>query len=483
MDFASPSPPDAQSRFLAHMLALMGLRGTPVEERLRIAVRPDAFAEADRQYVERGGVLLAIRPAAAFRSALGVSLRREEVPPCDLPRPGSGRGTLRTLHPGDRYAGAGEDLLSDAQGESVWRWVDCGAGGVLVAGTDLAADLLRFRQGDPAAAVRRPQEALWGIAGERPLYLFEHQLEGLPRTEQRQADFWAMLAARCIAAKAGMELAPILPGGAAGAVVITGDDDQAFLEKYAEQLRLLQGQPITYFLHPLTKHTPASMRRMFGRSRVELGLHPDALEAPHEYASLLAQQCAWFRELTGSDATSLRNHGFLNDGYWGHLHAWLDQGIRISANLPGLDGRPLNGSLLPARVCMDGVLTDHWSVVTAIGDGVRYVDGGRSDQAAAQCVFDCADQIRASGIPGLLVLNLHPQNVADTRAMHLAAVDVIRSGFLPWTMQDCVDWFGEGRHAPVPKRGILRGALDRALGSWRGSGVRHGVADFMKAWR
>lgn len=453
--------------FATHVLEVMGWRGAAAAGRLQVLQQPQACPAAAQQWMKDGGMLLAIRPAPAFCASFGVAIAHAGVPPADLPAGQGVAGRLRTLHAGDRYEGAGEVLLRDAEHRAAWRFVPVGRGGVLLAGTDFARDQLRFRQGDPAAASQRPQQAMWDIAGERPIYLFERQLDGLPRAEQRQADAWAWLMVQHLAGRCSLPLSPILPGGAAGAVLITGDDDQAFLEKYEEQLRLLAGQPVTYFLHPQTRHTGESMARMFAGRRVELGIHPDALDAPHQYADRLRDQCRWFQGLTGERPSSLRNHGFLNDGYWGHLPSWLNEGVRISSNLPGLDGRPLNGSLLPARLAMDGGLSSHWSLVTAIGDGVRYVDGGCSEAAAAQCVHDTADQIRASGIPGLLVLNLHPQNVADTAAMHRAALEVIGSGFLAWTLQDCLDWFEQQTAAPRRSRGWLEGAWGAVANLWR----------------
>jgi hypothetical protein len=136
----------------------------------------------------------------------------------------------------------------------------------------------------------------------------------------------------------------------------------------------------------------------------------------------------------------VRNHGFLNRGYWGHLLAWLSKGVRLSSNLPGVDGRVLNGSLLPARVAWNGQLTSHWSILTAIGDGVVFALG-MSPEQSAKCVLDLAANIRDSGVPGVLVLNLHPQNIAETLAMHRAAREVVDGGFLAWTIADCLDWF------------------------------------------
>jgi len=179
---------------------------------------------------------------------------------------------------------------------------------------------------------------------------------------------------------------------------------------------------------------------MAAQRTLDLGLHPDALDRPDRYASLFARQARWFTGLVGRPAQSVRNHGFLNDGYWGHLDAWIEGGMLISSNLPGIDGNVLNGSLLPARVAYRGELTGHWSILTLIGDGAITINNWDSERAA-RCVYDAADHIRDSAIPGVMVLNLHPENVAKSASMHRAVMELIRSGFVPWTIEQCLDWF------------------------------------------
>lgn len=426
---------------LRHLLAVMGLGPTRLRDKVTVRSRCSVLEAADRLLLAQGGLLVALLPDERFCSELGIVAAPAECAlPFEFSHAVAGQPrVLRTWHASWRFAGAGRPMLRDGHGGNAWHLVDHGGGRVLLVGTDLGADLVLYRQGNPAAP--RPEGALWDIAGERPIYLFERQIEGLSRSQQRQADFWIALLAEVLAEHGGARPESILPGGAPGAIVITGDDDQAFLDKYEEQLELLAGNPVTYFLHPLTRHTPDSMSRMFKGRPVELGIHPDALETPHEYARLLHEQCSWFQKLTGRRALSVRNHGYLNDGYWGHLRPWLDEGLRFSSNLPGLDGSPINGSLLPGRLVAGWQLSRHWSVVTAIGDGLRTIDGGRPDEECGRCVLDNAQEIRSSGIPGVLVLNLHPQNVSTVRHMHLAALEVIRSGFVAWTMQDCLRWF------------------------------------------
>jgi len=309
----------------------------------------------------------------------------------------------------------------------------------------------------------RQTEPQWGYAGERPVYLYEEQLRDADRFD-RDADWWAVALARVIANAMGISLAPVLPDDAAGAVIVTGDDDQAALEKYAEQLALLDNTPVTYFLHPQTRHTRESVRVMLGKPWIDLGLHPDALDAPSRYRELLLEQGERIADLIGHRPLSVRNHGFLNDGYWGHLPAWLEYGIRISSNLPGVDGRVLNGSLLPARLVYGQSLTRHWSLLTAIGDGMRFALNS-TDAQAGRRILDLADAVRASGVPGIIVLNLHPENVLETREMHRAAIEVIRSGFCAWTMRECLEWF-ERRDAgaPTPGTGDFLGPIRKI---WR----------------
>jgi hypothetical protein len=300
---------------------------------------------------------------------------------------------------------------------------------------------MRYRQGDPAAGARPRQSALGGLSNERPIYLFEEQLAG-EEGWQRHADWWAECFAQAVATYSGIVREPILPENAPGAILITGDDDQAQLINYERQLQLLDGIPITYFLHQLTKHTPQTFRDMFGARRINFGLHPDALATPARYGELMDEQSRWFMQLTGQAPFAVRNHGFLNQGYWGHLPHWRRAGVRISSNIPGIDGRALNGSFLPARMIWDGDLTNHWSILTTIGDGVVFIsETGKARQA--EIVLETARRIRESGVPGVMVLNLHPDNVSQTEPMHHAAREVIRSGFHAWTLAECHAWFAE----------------------------------------
>ncbi|MDC1118113.1 hypothetical protein OAT77_03935 [Alphaproteobacteria bacterium] len=348
---------------------------------------------------------------------------------------------LATFHHYATFVGtdARQAIIKDVRGREVWVWKPIGKGGVLLLGTDLAGDLIRLRQGDPAKANNPDTQIRWGIAGERPNYLYEQQREGANKYD-RDADWWVMVLTRTLADCADKELLPLLPNNARGAIVITGDDDQAYLEKYEEQLSVLNGLPITYFLHPLTKHTKETLKTILGAKGIDLGIHPDALDEPEKYDEIFHQQYEWFSELTGENPISARNHGFLNRGYWGHKKAWKRGGIKISSNIPGLDGNLITSSLIPARVHYDNELTGHWSIMTAIGDGVVFVHE-MSPKESRECVLSLGSEIIQSQLPGVIVLNLHPQNISEASGLHEAIHELVKQGFVPWNMKDCFNWF------------------------------------------
>jgi hypothetical protein len=391
-----------------------------------------------------GGVTVAFSPQPDYCLAFGMTMNAVKRPPPALltyePEPKQVWARLRTLHPYYAFNHLqGLSVVIDSSGNTSWCWLQSGRGGVLFVGTDLAGDLVRYRQGDPAKDSIRPTKALWGIPGERPNYLFEDQLEG-EMPHERHADWWVVALAHFLSEKLENLLLPLLPGGAPGAVIITGDDDQALLEKYNEQLHLLGRTPITYFLHPLTRHTKKTIQKILAKPWIDLGIHPDALDAPERYSEMLTEQVAWYRSAVGKQPISLRNHGFLNDGYWGHLPSWIENGIQISSNLPGLQGNIMNGSLLPARLACQGTLNHHWSLLTTFGDGMVFALN-ISDAESAERILDFAQRIKTSGVPGIMVINLHPQNVAKTREMHFATLKVIKNGFHPWTITECLVWF------------------------------------------
>ncbi|HBZ71360.1 MAG TPA: hypothetical protein DEP35_17155 [Deltaproteobacteria bacterium] len=305
-------------------------------------------------------------------------------------------------------------LWVDAEGRASLAWVGQGATQTLLVGFDVAGEIVRWCQGDPARATSDGPRAKFGFGFERPNYLFEHQLD--PRHPTLPwADHLGFKLAECLCELADWPLVEPLPGGLRGLVIFTGDDDEAYLERYDEQLRLMGELPVTYFLVPKTRHTRETLGRLPGN--VELGLHIDALDRPADYAHACREQAHFLRGLTGRACRTLRNHGYLNDGYLGHLPAWEENAIALDLNLPGVDGTALNGSFLPHRLRRpDGTWSEHYSLLTAFGDGMIYALGLKPWQAGRR-MRALVRQIEATR-PGVLVFNFHPQNVPETRRLH-----------------------------------------------------------------
>ena len=232
----------------------------------------------------------------------------------------------------------------------------------LLIGLDIEEEMVRHRQGDPTKVDTARVKSAFGFDFERPNYLFEDQLHPQYRTIP-WADHLGFYLAETCARLSGYPLIEPLPQGARAAVVLTGDDDQAFLEKYAEQLRIVGRLPITYFLHPLTRHTRETLEHF--PPNVELGLHPDALDKPDTYDQLCMEQAQQICHLSGKLMRIVRNHGYLNRGYLGHLNAWKENGLKLDVNCTGIEGTALNASFLPMRLRQrDGTWAEHYNLLT-----------------------------------------------------------------------------------------------------------------------
>jgi Acetyltransferase (GNAT) domain len=428
----------------------MAILGVGCGDTLVMGAKTIADAAHVRSAIQQGRPVVAIQPSQEFLNAFNLETQLHPAkPPTVLVSPqatGKAWARLRTLHDAWCFRGPShtdiQPIVLSEEGDVVWGWLEVGASGMLLIGTSLGEDLVLYRQGDPNAKATEADKEMWGYSGERPNFLFEKNLYG-EEPHERHADWWGMALREALVSYAGIQAGPILPNGAPGVLVVTGDDDAALQEHYERQCELLAPIPITYFALEGTSALDSEfMAGLAQRFNVEWQLHPDALEAPEHYDECLAGQVEWFKGLTGENPTLVRNHGFLNDGYWGHLPAWRKSEIRGSSNLPGFDGRVLNGSLLPARLVEQGSLTDHWSLLTLIGDGIVSA-GGRTPEAAGQLVRTEGKRILESGVPGVMCLNLHPVNVESTREMHEAVKDLLDEGFIAMTFTELLDWYSK----------------------------------------
>lgn len=328
-------------------------------------------------------------------------------------------------------------ILSTRSGRTVIGWWEHNGQRHLVIGLKIVEEIVRYTQGDPRKVLTAKDKTLWGFGHERPAYLFEDNIvskfELVP-----WADRLGFLLARLLSEASGLPLIDPLPGGAKGAVLLTGDDDQAFLEKYDEQLGLLGDFPMTYIMLPHTKHTAQTLSAM--PSNIEFGTYVDALPDPENYAAVCRDQTDAVRQLTGKPARTVRNHGHLNGGYWGHLAAWEECGLVLDLNIRGLDGTCPTGSYLPFRLQrQDGSWSSHNSLFSTFSDSMYYLQKWPPGQQI-ECIVGLADQISSSD-PGVIVLNFHPQNVSDFHDVHRAVVKLgRRDGWIALGAESYVDW-------------------------------------------
>ncbi len=324
--------------------------------------------------------------------------------------------------------------------EAVIAWYRGKTSKILLIGLDIEEEIIRHRQGDPSQVALNKQKSdpLYNV--ERPYYLFQDQINQNYRTHP-WADYLGFFLAETFSQLSGYPLIEILPRGAKGLVVLTGDDDQAFLGKYDDQLRLIGDLPITYFLHPLTRHTPETIANL--PKNVELGLHPDAIETPDDYNSLCTAQAKQIRGLTSSAIRTVRNHCFQNRGYLGHLPAWEKNALFLDVNLPGIDGCALNGSFLPMRVKRpDKSWSQNYTLLTTFTDAMIYPYSlNLSEKEAAKHIRKLVKQVEIANYPSVMVFNFHPQNIDDLRKLHLEVLNLCaRKGWMPIGLETYLDW-------------------------------------------
>jgi hypothetical protein len=328
-------------------------------------------------------------------------------------------------------------IWTTKSGRTVVGWWNRNGINHLIVGLSVVDEIVRYTQGDPQKVYTAKDKTLWGVGHERPAYLFEdHVVPGFEL--EPWADRLGYCLARSLAVGCNWPLICPLPRGAKGGILLTGDDDQAFLEKYEEQAGLLGGFPITYMLLPHTKHTPESLSRIPGA--VEFGVHIDALPDPANYGSICVQQTESVRKMVNSPVKSVRNHGHLNSGYWGHLESWERCDLRLDLNVRGWDGTCPTGSYLPFRVRRpDGTWSRHLSLFSTFSDSMLYLQKW-PQKKQIKCIKKLRNLIESSN-PGVIVINLHPQNVSDFYDVHRAVVKLgRRKNWMALGAESYIDW-------------------------------------------
>jgi hypothetical protein len=322
-------------------------------------------------------------------------------------------------------------------GRAVIAWLRRGGRQDLLVGLCLVEELVGYNQGDPAQVERCSNKACWGFPQERPAYLYENQIHA-DYPLMPWADNLGFTVVELLAEGTGLPLLAPLPYGAKGAVLLTGDDDQAYLEKYDEQVRMVGDFPITYLLLPHTRHTRETLKRF--PANVQLGVHIDALPEPERYDEICAEQSRAVDKLIGRHVEVVRNHGHLSRGYEGHLAAWEACELGLDLNLPGMDGTARTASYLPFRVRrLDGTWSRHLSLFSAFSDSMRY-QLKWSERKQRRRILALARQVEATR-PGVLVFNYHPQNIGHTRLVHRAILKLGRKrGWIALGAESYLTW-------------------------------------------
>jgi len=315
---------------------------------------------------------------------------------------------------------------------------------------DIVEELLRYTHGDPKKVATATDKTMWRradlqgpLAPERATYLYEDNIA--PGYEMMPwADNLGRLLAEQLALAGDLPVFEPLPNGARGAILLTGDDDIAWLSKYDEQIALIGDLPISYLLLPQTNHTPETLAKL--PSTVEFGVHVDALDDPTDYFNRCRKQTDAVNGLTGRSVQCVRNHGHLNDGYWGHLAAWEACGLTLDLNVRAIDGMCPTGSYLPFRVRrQDGTWSMHHSLFSTFSDSMHFVlEWPESKQRNS--IEDLANKIDRLG-PGIIVVNCHPQNVSATRTMHVSIKEASRRrGWMALGGDSLANWLNASAH-------------------------------------
>ncbi|MEQ8746006.1 hypothetical protein [Pyruvatibacter sp.] len=332
-----------------------------------------------------------------------------------------------------------DPVIVTQSGDIVVGWLLRGNQRRLICGFDPVSQFARYTHGDPARAGFSGQKNLWSAAGhEQPAYLYaNHVVSG--HEAAPWVDMLGSWLTETLSRMANIPALHPLPGGAKGAVLLTGDDDQAELAKYRHQQKVLNGFPISYFMMDSTNHTPETIQEL--SPNTEFGLHVDSLERPGDYDKACAEQFTAVKVLLGDrDVRSIRNHGHLNRGYWGHISAWDENGLKFDLNIRGLDGTCPTGSFLPFSVAPDGTgWAERFSLFSTFSDSMKFYQE-LSERQQIRLIRRFVRQIEKVG-PGVLVFNFHPQNVADGEAVHRAIVAIgARKGWRPLGVTSYLRW-------------------------------------------
>jgi len=315
----------------------------------------------------------------------------------------------RRIGAGLVFSGNGtRPLLINTRGEYEAVAQHFSKGTIYWVGSNVADEIIRFRQGDPSLPRPDIEYQLHKIC-ERPQYRFECILER-ERAHLPEADLWGWWFAQCVWKLAGRppRFWP-LPAAERSVVLFTGDEDECDPELVERQVALFgeQNIPFTLFATMRSQLDEAAIKR-FSAERVKYELHPVVDSDPDNYEPIFAQQMQWFEKRFGTSARAVRNHMHLHKGYIDYSEVWERYGIVMDFNYPGSDGTVLNGSLLPMQYrSVDGRWLTTYAQITLFADSLFAKLTASEARARVKKTF----AIMNDGLPGAVVFNFHPFNI------------------------------------------------------------------------
>jgi hypothetical protein len=333
-----------------------------------------------------------------------------------------------------------------------------GAGRVIAITFDLPRCVWMLRQGDPAREGTIPE----GDSCERP----SHMACEIEAGEAGWCPYADLLARSLIelierGASQPVPLVHHLPGAAPSLLLYSGDEDNLPVADNDDQMRMITargGRMDLYIIPDETQSTADDIRR-YARHN-DLGPHPNLLpcsgKSVAERLSLLKSQINRFREISGIEPLTVRNHCTAWVGYMQHVEALEHCGVRMETSynsddyLRGRRYAPYNafGAAMPMRFARtDGSMINVYQQHTHYMDNILLYTGAdysynfTTEAFAVMADRACRDACVRYRTP--LGADIHPGNRpkfsrdADTALLDTAA----RHGMPVWSFtQWCRFW-------------------------------------------
>ena len=165
---------------VAHHLRMAGIHATA--ER---CLRADAVLVCEDWPVEptTGRIVIVLHPSAQTLTRFNVQRSKTANSDCLV----IGATPVRTLHPLSTFEmDHPHEVVARAAGsQPCWIAIGYAAQVVLLVGSNLGGDLIRYRQGDPARMSARTDAEIWGFPGERPSTYTKSKFPFMPNTSGR----------------------------------------------------------------------------------------------------------------------------------------------------------------------------------------------------------------------------------------------------------------------------------------------------------